>query len=79
MMHLRAELLYYSDYFVRVIKLPYIDDEIEMIIILPRIRFNLFNIREKITGEDLIQYIYHAVPIYVEVSITFFFFSRKLI
>ncbi|CAG9533694.1 unnamed protein product [Cercopithifilaria johnstoni] len=57
MMLLRAKLPYYQDSFVQIVKLPYVGDEVEMIIILPQIRFDLSNIRKKMTGKDLIKYI----------------------
>lgn len=78
MMMLKTELRYYGDNLVRVIRLPYIGNDTEMVIILPRIRFDLSNIRENMTSEDLIGYIQNAKPINVEVSCKIFPFEGKL-
>ncbi|CAG9530729.1 unnamed protein product [Cercopithifilaria johnstoni] len=78
MMLLRAELPYYQDSFVQVVKLPYVGDEVEMIIILPQIRFDLSNIRKKMTGKDLIKYINWTNSTNVELTLPKFGTETKL-
>uniref|UniRef100_A0A0R3RK10 SERPIN domain-containing protein n=1 Tax=Elaeophora elaphi TaxID=1147741 RepID=A0A0R3RK10_9BILA len=78
MMLLRAELPYYEDHLVRVVKLPYVGDEVEMVIILPKILFNLPKIQEMITGKDLINYVYNATRINVELKLPKFGLEAEL-
>lgn len=71
MMQLTAQLPYYEDLYVRVVKLPYVTDfgdKMEMVIILPRIPFDLSGIRRKMTGKVLQDYMKNAVPMKVEVG-----------
>uniref|UniRef100_A0A1I8EZC9 SERPIN domain-containing protein n=1 Tax=Wuchereria bancrofti TaxID=6293 RepID=A0A1I8EZC9_WUCBA len=78
MMLLIAKLSYYEDFFVRVVKVPYICDEIEMIIILPRIPFDLQNVRKKMTGKDLDYYIKHSVPAKVMLTLPKFELEQEM-
>ncbi|VDN87879.1 unnamed protein product, partial [Brugia pahangi] len=48
---------YYEDDAVKVIKLPYIGDEVEMVIILPRRRFGLSDVLGNLSGEKLFKYV----------------------
>ncbi|MCP9265318.1 hypothetical protein DINM_020582 [Dirofilaria immitis] len=57
MMAFEKRLPYYEDNFVKVVKLPYIGEEVEMILILPKTSFGLRNVLENISGEDLLFYI----------------------
>lgn len=76
MMQLRAKLPYYETLSLQLVKLPYIGDELEMVIILPKMRFDLMNIREKMKGEDLFNYIRKAYPTEVEVNDEISFLSK---
>ncbi|KAK6113062.1 Serpin (serine protease inhibitor) family protein [Brugia pahangi] len=62
MMTLQSEFPYYEDHSVQVIKLPYIGEEVEMVFILPKIRFGLQNVLRNLTGRDLLSYISSATP-----------------
>lgn len=77
MMLLRAKVPYYEDSTVQVVKLPYIGGEVEMVIILPKIRFGLLKIRETMTGKHLIEYIQNAKQTDVEVSYKVSFFQTN--
>ncbi|VDK88338.1 unnamed protein product [Onchocerca ochengi] len=78
MMQLRAKLPYYENLSLQLVKLPYIGDELEMVIILPKMRFDLMNIREKMKGEDLFNYIRKAYPTEVEVKLPKFKLKEEL-
>uniref|UniRef100_A0A1I7VHK0 SERPIN domain-containing protein n=1 Tax=Loa loa TaxID=7209 RepID=A0A1I7VHK0_LOALO len=45
MMRLEAKFPYYEDDSVQVVKLPYVGNEVEMVLILPRIRFGISNLK----------------------------------
>ncbi|KAM3727930.1 Heterochromatin-associated protein MENT [Dirofilaria immitis] len=51
---------YFEDDFVQVVKMPYVGNEIEMVFILPKIRFGLSNVLQNLTGSDLVKYIHNA-------------------
>ncbi|VIO89720.1 Uncharacterized protein BM_BM1151 [Brugia malayi] len=78
MMLLVEELSYYEDFFVRIVKLPFINKEIEMIIILPRIRFDLQNVRKKMTGKNLNYYIKHSVPAKIMLTLPMFELEQEI-
>ncbi|OZC06060.1 serine proteinase inhibitor [Onchocerca flexuosa] len=62
MMMKTDHLLHYEDDSVQAVRLPYVGDEIEMLLILPRIRFRLSKVLQKLTGNDLLKYIHNATP-----------------
>ncbi|VBB26705.1 unnamed protein product [Acanthocheilonema viteae] len=62
MMALKAEHSHYIDNFVHVLKLPYVYDGIQMIIILPKQIFQLSNVRNKMTKSALMSYIGKSKP-----------------
>ncbi|VDO22219.1 unnamed protein product [Brugia timori] len=78
MMQLNAVLKYYEDKFVQVVKLPYVGDEVEMVIILPKARFELHKVREEMTGRHLRRYIENAVPTKVELQLPKFGLKQEL-
>ncbi|KAK6113066.1 Serpin (serine protease inhibitor) family protein [Brugia pahangi] len=78
MMQLNAVLKYYEDKFVQVVKLPYVGDKVEMVIILPKARSGLYKVREEMTGRDLRRYIENAVPTKVELKLPKFELQQKL-
>ncbi|KAM3727901.1 Serpin [Dirofilaria immitis] len=78
MMQLRAKLPYYDDNFVKVVKMPYVGDEVEMIIVLPKIRFELSKIRERMTGKDLFKYIRNTILTEVEIKLPKFKLMEEL-
>ncbi|EJW73224.1 hypothetical protein WUBG_15870 [Wuchereria bancrofti] len=51
---------YYEDDAVKVIKLPYIGDEVEMVVILPKKRFGLSDVLKNLSGEKLLKYVNEA-------------------
>ncbi|MCP9262833.1 hypothetical protein DINM_006112, partial [Dirofilaria immitis] len=53
---------YFEDDFVQVVKMPYVGNEIEMVFILPKIRYGLSNVLQNLTGSDLVRYIHNAKP-----------------
>ncbi|KAM3727903.1 Serpin [Dirofilaria immitis] len=62
MMILKEEFSYYEDDSVQVLKLPYIGNEVEMVFILPKIRFGLSNVLENLGVEQLLTYISVTEP-----------------
>ncbi|KAK6113060.1 Serpin (serine protease inhibitor) family protein [Brugia pahangi] len=78
MMQLNAVLKYYEDKFVQVVKLPYVGDKVEMVIILPKARSGLYKVREEMTGRDLRRYIENAVPTKVELQLPKFGLKQEL-
>ncbi|EJW71513.1 non-specific serine/threonine protein kinase [Wuchereria bancrofti] len=48
---------YYEDDVVKVIKLSYIGDEVEMVVILPKRRFGLSDVLKNLSGEKLLKYV----------------------
>ncbi|EFO16350.2 serpin [Loa loa] len=57
MMRLRANFPYYEDDSVQVVKLPYVGDEVEMVLILPKLCFDIANILKNLTGEHLLSHL----------------------
>uniref|UniRef100_A0AAF5PMV4 Serpin domain-containing protein n=1 Tax=Wuchereria bancrofti TaxID=6293 RepID=A0AAF5PMV4_WUCBA len=51
---------YYEDDVVKVIKLPYTGDEVEMVVILPKRRFGLSDVLKNLSGEKLLKYVNEA-------------------
>lgn len=47
---------YYEDRFVKVIKMPYEGEGVEMIFMLPKTHLGLSNFLKKLTGGDLLKY-----------------------
>uniref|UniRef100_A0A1I7VAY7 SERPIN domain-containing protein n=1 Tax=Loa loa TaxID=7209 RepID=A0A1I7VAY7_LOALO len=78
MMRLRAKFPYYEDDSVQVVKLPYVGDEVEMVLILPKIRFNIANVLKNMTGEYLLSYVDRAVPDIVLLKLPRFRLEAKL-
>ncbi|VDO22221.1 unnamed protein product [Brugia timori] len=78
MMTLQSEFPYYEDHSVQVIKLPYIGEEVEMVFILPKIRFGLQNVLRNLTGRDLLSYISSATPNDVSLKLPKFRLEGKM-
>nr|CDQ04473.1 Bm1938, isoform b [Brugia malayi] len=68
---------YYEDDAVKVIKLPYIGDEVEMVIILPRRRFGLSDVLENLSGEKLLKYVNEATNRSVSIKLPRFKVEEK--
>ncbi|VDN00334.1 unnamed protein product [Thelazia callipaeda] len=64
-----GEFAYYQNSQLSLIKLPYIGNDVEMVILLPRARFGLSNILNRLTGMNLLDYIHKARKTSVEVNI----------
>ncbi|VDN08202.1 unnamed protein product, partial [Thelazia callipaeda] len=60
MMSITAKFPLFYDKNLMLLRLPYIGNEVEMIAILPRNRFNLPNVLRNLTGQSLLYYIYNA-------------------
>ncbi|OZC05995.1 serine proteinase inhibitor [Onchocerca flexuosa] len=60
---------YYEDSSAKVVKLPYVDRKIEMLLIMPKKRFGLLNVLRNLTGNDLLRYFYHGAPRRVELRL----------
>uniref|UniRef100_A0A915PLW1 Serpin domain-containing protein n=1 Tax=Setaria digitata TaxID=48799 RepID=A0A915PLW1_9BILA len=69
---------YYDGSSVEVVKLPYINCEIEMVIIRPKIRFGLSKILKKLNTHNLLKYIAEATPRRVALRIPKFRLKGKL-
>ncbi|VDM21856.1 unnamed protein product [Wuchereria bancrofti] len=78
MMQLNAVLKYYEDKLVQVVKVPYVGDEVEMVIILPKARCGLYKVREEMTGRNLRRYIENAMPTKVELKLPKFELKQEL-
>uniref|UniRef100_A0A8R1XPU6 SERPIN domain-containing protein n=2 Tax=Onchocerca TaxID=6281 RepID=A0A8R1XPU6_ONCVO len=52
--------------------------KVNLVIILPKIRFNLLSVREKMTGRDLIMYIKNAIPTEVKIKLPKFGLRQEL-
>lgn len=72
------EAAYYEDDSVKAIKLPYIGNEIEMVIILPRTRFGLSDVLKTLTGEKLLKYVREASITEVAISLPKFRAEEKV-
>nr|CDQ04470.1 Bm8446 [Brugia malayi] len=68
---------YYEDDSVQVIKLPYIGDEVEMVIILPRRRFGLSDVLGNLSGEKLLKYVNEATNRSVSIKLPRFKVEEK--
>ncbi|KAK6114066.1 Serpin (serine protease inhibitor) family protein [Brugia pahangi] len=68
---------YYEDDAVKVIKLPYIGDEVEMVIILPRRRFGLSDVLGNLSGEKLFKYVNEATNRSVSIKLPRFKVEEK--
>lgn len=73
MMENKCKVSYYADNFVKIIKLSYIGNEVEMVFILPKKRFGLSKVLKYLTGEKLSNYISNATIKDVVVSHLFNF------
>ncbi|VDN08203.1 unnamed protein product [Thelazia callipaeda] len=61
MMSLSSYIHHFANNQLRLIKLPYIDG-VEMIVILPKKRFNLHSVLQTLSGSDLLRYIQESKP-----------------
>uniref|UniRef100_A0A915PX37 Serpin domain-containing protein n=1 Tax=Setaria digitata TaxID=48799 RepID=A0A915PX37_9BILA len=69
---------YYEDNSVQVLKMPYIGDKLEMVLILPKIRFGLSNVLKNLTPRDFLKYVYQAVPTLMAVKLPKFRVEKKM-
>uniref|UniRef100_A0A2K6VT32 SERPIN domain-containing protein n=1 Tax=Onchocerca volvulus TaxID=6282 RepID=A0A2K6VT32_ONCVO len=77
MMRNTGHWMYYEDNSVKVIRLPYIGDDIEMVLILPRIRFGLSNVLQKLTSNNLLRYFRDAKTAHVDLRLPKFELKEK--
>uniref|UniRef100_A0A915Q855 Serpin domain-containing protein n=1 Tax=Setaria digitata TaxID=48799 RepID=A0A915Q855_9BILA len=68
MMTRTDEFPYYQDSSVHVVKLPFVGDEVEMVLILPKKRHELANVLKNLTSKDLLRYIKMTKPTKVKID-----------
>uniref|UniRef100_A0A915PKW1 Serpin domain-containing protein n=1 Tax=Setaria digitata TaxID=48799 RepID=A0A915PKW1_9BILA len=78
MMQITDDFPYYEDDFAQVIKLPYIGHKLEMIIILPKIRFGYSDVLRNITAVNLLNYVINAVPTRITLRLPMFQVKGKM-